>query len=132
MDKKLIITAVVALVAGLGIGVGAKSFYQKPRDTQPKPMTSVQMDHSMSMQGTMDSMNQGLQGKTGDEFDKAFLTEMAVHHQGAIEMSKLVLEKSKRPELLQLAGEIITAQEHEIKLMQNWEQHWFASSTLSK
>ncbi len=84
-------------------------------------MNNVGMDmHSM-----MSGMMAGLEGKTGDEFDKAFLSEMVVHHQGAVEMAEAVLSTSKRPELIKLANEIISAQTKEIKMMQDWQKAWF-------
>ncbi len=78
------------------------------------------------MKSMMHDMNVGLQGKTGDEFDKAFLSEMVIHHEGAVDMAKLVLTTSKRPELITLANEIITAQTKEIEMMKQWEKDWFS------
>ncbi len=84
-------------------------------------MNNVGMDmHSM-----MDGMTATLDGKTGDEFDKAFLSEMIVHHQGAVNMAQAVLDTSKKPELIKLANEIISAQTKEIKMMQDWQKAWF-------
>ena len=40
-------------------------------------------------------------------------------------MAKLALEKSKRPEMLKLAAEIIKAQEQEIVDMRAWYEVWF-------
>jgi uncharacterized protein (DUF305 family) len=73
----------------------------------------------------MSGMMAGLNGKTGDEFDKAFLAEMIVHHQGAVVMAKAVLKNSKRPELIKLASDIISAQTGEITMMKNWQKAWF-------
>lgn len=81
-----------------------------------------------SMQDMMDDMSADLRGKTGDEFDKAFLDEMIVHHQGAIDMAKHVQATSKRPELLKLANDIITAQTGEIELMTQWRSTWFGAT----
>lgn len=78
-----------------------------------------------SMQNMMDGMMAELKGKTGDEFDKAFLSEMIMHHEGAVVMAQAVLKNSKRPELLQLANDIITAQTKEIEMMKNWQKNWF-------
>lgn len=77
------------------------------------------------MAHTMDAMTAGLEGKEGRAFDEAFLDEMIAHHQGAIEMAKLVLDKSDRPELLKLAGEIIYAQTKEIQMMTEWKAKWY-------
>lgn len=79
---------------------------------------------------TMDETMQGMTSHlghvtAGEEFDKAFLREMIVHHEGAVEMAELVLEKSDRPELRDLAQAIITAQRREISDMQKWLDEWF-------
>jgi uncharacterized protein (DUF305 family) len=79
----------------------------------------------MDMKSMMQDMNAGLVGKTGDEFDKAFLSEMIVHHQGAVEMAQVVLKNSKRPELIKLANDIIAAQTKEIDMMKGWQTQWF-------
>lgn len=82
-------------------------------------------DVMMDMDHMMNEMNAGLIGKTGDEFDREFLEEMIVHHQGAIDMAELVLSTSKRPELINLAGDIIEAQTGEIEMMQGWLESWY-------
>jgi uncharacterized protein (DUF305 family) len=86
----------------------------------------LMMGGQASMGATMDNMMSGLNGKTGDDFDKAFLSEMIVHHQGAVAMAQAVLKNSKRPELIKLANDIISAQTSEITTMQNWQKTWFA------
>jgi uncharacterized protein (DUF305 family) len=90
-----------------------------------KPNTHVMQGSHMDMDSAMSSMTSSLNGKTGDEFDKTFLSEMIVHHMGAVDMAKMVLTTSKRPELIKLANDIITAQNVEIKMMQEWQQAWF-------
>lgn len=85
----------------------------------------VVMNHSMDMNGAMDSMTMSLEGKTGADFDKAFLSEMIVHHMGAVEMANQVLTVSKKPELIELANNIISAQNKEIEMMKNWQTAWF-------
>ncbi len=82
-------------------------------------------NQAMDMDHTMAGMTSSLTGKMGDEFDKEFLSEMIVHHQGAVEMAQMVLNTSKRPELIKLANDIITAQNGEIRMMQDWQKSWF-------
>jgi uncharacterized protein (DUF305 family) len=50
---------------------------------------------------------------------------MIPHHQGALVMAKDVLNKSKRPEMKQLAQEILTSQQKEIDQMKQWRQAWY-------
>ena len=83
------------------------------------------VDQDMNMHGAMGGMMMGLEGKTGDALDKAFLEEMIVHHEGAVEMAQTLLKGTKRPELIKLGNDIITAQTGEIKMMQDWERKWF-------
>ncbi len=80
-----------------------------------------------SMGHAMDQMTASLEGKTGDEFDQAFLAEMIVHHEGAVAMARQVLSVSERQELRSLAEAIIEAQEGEIAQMQAWQVDWFGA-----
>jgi len=89
------------------------------------PDGSMMNNDGSSMQTMMHDMNAALVGKTGDKFDKAFLSEMIIHHEGAVEMAQAVLKNSKRPELIKLANDIISAQSTEINMMKNWQTAWF-------
>ena len=78
-----------------------------------------------SMSDSMAGMMAGLSGKTGDEFDKAFLSEMIEHHEGAIEMAKAAQQNAKHQEIKDLANAIISAQTSEINQMKAWQQAWY-------
>jgi len=56
---------------------------------------------------------------TGDP-DRDFLAQMIPHHEGAIEMSKVLLKDGVRPEVRRLAQEIIGHQQGEIEMMKRW------------
>ena len=55
-----------------------------------------------------------------DDADIDFAAGMIGHHQGAIDMARVVLEYGKDPELNALAENIIEAQEGEIEMLQGW------------
>lgn len=61
----------------------------------------------------------------GTGIDRHFIEEMIPHHEGAIAMAELALERSKRAEVLSLATDIISAQTKEINDMRTWYQRWF-------
>ena len=60
-----------------------------------------------------------------DPFDKAFINAMIPHHQSAIEMAKVAHEKSKIPEIKELANNIVSAQQKEIEQMRQWRKEWY-------
>ncbi|WP_414543436.1 DUF305 domain-containing protein [Nostoc sp. CCY0012] len=93
-----------------------------------KPLAyHAEMGHMMEMtpeqmQAMMMSMDLGA---ADEEFDLRFINAMIPHHEGAVVMAQDVLEKSQRPEIKNLAQEIIKAQETEINQMKEWRQAWY-------
>lgn len=64
-------------------------------------------------------------GAADAQFDLRFLDAMIPHHEGALVMAKDVLSKSQRPEMKQLAQNILASQQQEIAQMQQWRQAWY-------
>lgn len=82
---------------------------------------------NMEMPGMMDSMKMDmakLSNVKDKDFDLAFIAMMTPHHAGAVAMAKEALQKSEKVEVKTLAGQIIKAQEAEIKLMSEWKTKW--------
>lgn len=91
------------------------------------PSTSADnmMDHSaMGMMDEMAGMNSALEGKTGDEFDKAFIEQMIMHHQSAIDMAAPGEKNAQHEELKDLTKAVVSAQTQEIKQMRAWQKAW--------
>lgn len=119
------IAVVVGVLAGFLIW---GSDYSKPGASSNRHMMpdGTMMHGSMDMTAMMADMNAALAGKTGDEFDRAFLTEMIVHHEGAVEMAQLALTNAKRQEIKDLSQAIISAQNTEIAQMKGWLDRWYS------
>ncbi len=66
-------------------------------------------------------------GKSDSNYDLRFINAMVVHHEGAVTMAHDVLQKSQRPEMLQLAKDIIKAQKAEIQQMRQWRRTWYTT-----
>lgn len=116
---------IIHLIAGLLIGAAISWLVATNmigNQTQNVNTPSASMDHDMESMATDDV--QALDGKTGDEFDKAFIGQMIPHHVGAIEMAKLAINNAGHQEVKDLAKDIIEAQNKEIKLMREWQSDW--------
>jgi len=61
-------------------------------------------------------------------FDKAFIEQMIPHHEMAVMMSKMVLQRTSRPELRRLLQSIITSQSAEITQMRRWYATWYGTA----
>ncbi len=86
---------------------------------------------NMEMPGMTDSMKmmaaggmRKLEAASGKDFDLLFLEMMIPHHAGAVTMAKEAVQKSEHKEIKTLAGNIIKAQEAEIKMMNDWKAKW--------
>lgn len=121
-NKQLIIGAivVVALVVGVIVFVFRDQLFNSV-SVQP-PSTTSQVDKSSPMYKQYAAM-------TGQDYDRNFIANMIVHHQGAVDMAKSALTNAKHQELKNLANDIISAQEEEIAEMRSWQKAWGYPST---
>lgn len=122
--KPLLYGLIGFFVGGLLVAVAATTF-NKPEEKQ----STATKTSTSSM--SMDSMTADLEGKTGDEFDKAFIADMIAHHEGAVAMAKLSAANAKHDEIKTLSNDIITAQEKEISEMKQWQSDWGYSASMS-
>jgi uncharacterized protein (DUF305 family) len=134
MKKEALIYGLVGVIVG-GLLVGFTATLAVNNNNQTM-MGMMGMHTTTDSQGMMDNhdmtmgqMSAGLQGKTGDSFDEAFLSGMIAHHQGAIDMAKLVKANAKHDELKTMAEDILSAQSKEIDQMQTWQTEWGYKTT---
>ncbi|HEY4527311.1 MAG TPA: DUF305 domain-containing protein [Candidatus Paceibacterota bacterium] len=106
MNRNTIIIGAALLIIGIGLG------YVMWGNSSTTPAGNHMMADGSMM---------------GQDIDQHFIVQMIPHHDGAIAMAKIALERSKRPEMLSLARAIITAQEGEIADMRGWYQAWYGA-----
>jgi uncharacterized protein (DUF305 family) len=117
-------------VLALGVMIGGLIFNDKSRgryDTHVMPdgTTMTNMDHTSDMNTMMMDMVGNMRGKSGTELERVFIADMIPHHQGAVDMAKLLLQdKTIKPELRTFAENIISAQESEITQMNEWLKNY--------
>ncbi len=61
-------------------------------------------------------------------YDRRFIDEMIMHHQGAIMSARMMIADSARPELRDLARRIIAGQQRQIDQMLAWRQQWYPNA----
>jgi len=89
---------------------------------------SMQMDGPRGDQGVaslaMNAVNERMHREMAMEYtgnvDADFAKNMIAHHQGAIDMAKVVVAFGKDPKIRELAQNVIKAQEDEIAMMKSW------------
>ena len=87
--------------------------------------SNVPMEMSQEQMRSMGMMMDPQQLANKEPFDKAFIDTMIPHHQSAIEMAQVALEKSDNPKIKELAENIISAQQREIEQMREWRREWY-------
>ena len=77
----------------------------------------MDMGHDMGMGGMLsEEQMAALENAQGAAFDKLYLEGMIGHHEGALQMAKMI-ENSDNAEAKQLAANIVTSQSAEIDKM---------------
>lgn len=85
------------------------------------PAATSESPASAEYKAAMDKMHAAMSAQqyTGNA-DVDFAAGMIPHHQAAIDMAKTVLQYGKDPEIRKLAEAVVSAQEAEIKQLEDW------------
>jgi hypothetical protein len=84
------------------------------------PRKGDQSPSTLAFQGVNAKMHEAMEIEFSGNADIDFVKGMIPHHEGAVDMAKVVLAFGKDPEVKKLAEAIIKAQEDEIAWMKGW------------
>lgn len=79
------------------------------------------MDHSTMNHSEMKSDANAVAAP----YDLQFIDTMIHHHQGAVDMAKMIDGKTQNAELIKFGKQIVADQEKEIAQMKDWREKWF-------
>jgi uncharacterized protein (DUF305 family) len=82
-------------------------------------------ESTVGSMGMMDDLTDLKLLETAELFDKEFIEQMIPHHQMAIMMTSMLLNRTKHIEMKKLAQDIIRAQTEEINQMSAWYSEWY-------
>lgn len=88
-------------------------------------VSSAINNNSMGMMQMMGIRNNNNFSNMMNNIDRHFIEQMIPHHESAIEMSELAMERSNRAEIKTLANSIIKSQAEEIDKMKQWYGSWY-------
>ncbi|KAB7645492.1 CopM family metallochaperone [Polymorphobacter fuscus] len=109
--RSMLVLTIAVLVAACG----SKAPTETKTTAGPPALNPAQTAYKAAN----DRMHQAMGAIPADP-DRAFLTGMIPHHEGAIDMARIELEHGKDPRARELAKAIIAAQRAEIDQMQAW------------
>jgi len=69
----------------------------------------------------------GSGGDSAASLDQQYIDMMVPHHESAVAMAELAMERSQRSEIQEFAAAIIAVQSSEIAQLRSWRMEWFGS-----
>lgn len=131
MRKDINGSVIPLLIAAVIIVIGVAGFlvFRSNKDKSSSSQTASTSEQA-SVETAKSETEKKFETYIGEDYDRYYMAVMIGHHQGAIDMAKLVPSRAKHTELKEMANEIITAQQKEIDDMIAWQKAWgFPAST---
>lgn len=99
-----------------------RKWYKEWFGTDVPEFRSGMMGHGMMHMDTFDGDLEML--RASQDFDREFIRQMIPHHEMAVMMGRMLLSATERPQMKELADQIITSQSREIEMMRSWLAAW--------
>lgn len=119
MKRNLTVIATLIAAGMLLAGTGASAQHQGHGAHGAAP-TRGETASTTAFKAANDKMHKGMAIRFTGDADVDFVRGMIPHHQGAIDMARIVLQHGKDPAIRKLAEEIVAAQDKEIAMMREW------------
>lgn len=111
----------IALTLASVIGMGGFAYAQShTTHGSTKAVSTKDTAATKAYRAANMKMHEGMNLKFSNDADVDFIRGMIPHHQGAIDMAKVVLEHGKDPQTRKWAEDIMREQAREIAEMQAW------------